>query len=96
MYLQYTFQVTALYQCVQGMPWFLGTAYIKHNLSISSQRICGCNDPKAIGNEPTSVISGLRLLLIDDVARHVSFLASSDSNFVTGQTQIIDGGIIFT
>ncbi|KAF3016211.1 hypothetical protein E8E14_011438 [Neopestalotiopsis sp. 37M] len=32
----------------------------------------------------------------DDVARHVSFLASSDSNFVTGQTQIIDGGIIFT
>ncbi|USW53483.1 Putative short-chain dehydrogenase/reductase SDR, NAD(P)-binding domain superfamily [Septoria linicola] len=32
----------------------------------------------------------------EDVARLVSFLGSSDSNYVTGQTQIVDGGIIFT
>ncbi|KAK3703863.1 hypothetical protein LTR37_014186 [Vermiconidia calcicola] len=32
----------------------------------------------------------------EDVAKLVSFLASQDSNFVTGQTQLVDGGIIFT
>lgn len=31
-----------------------------------------------------------------DVAKLVSFLASSDSDFVTGQTQVVDGGIVFT
>ncbi|KAI3333923.1 hypothetical protein F4824DRAFT_490613 [Ustulina deusta] len=32
----------------------------------------------------------------EDVAKLVSFLASSDSDFVTGQTQLVDGGIIYT
>ncbi|KAI1102896.1 NAD(P)-binding protein [Jackrogersella minutella] len=32
----------------------------------------------------------------EDVAKLVSFLASSDSDFVTGQTQIVDGGVYFT
>ncbi|KAI0178722.1 hypothetical protein GGR52DRAFT_270437 [Hypoxylon sp. FL1284] len=32
----------------------------------------------------------------DDVARLVSFLASSDSDYVTGQTQLVDGGTHFT
>ncbi|KAI1490749.1 hypothetical protein F5X96DRAFT_694127 [Biscogniauxia mediterranea] len=32
----------------------------------------------------------------EDVAKLVSFLASSDSDFVTGQTQIVDGGITFS
>lgn len=32
----------------------------------------------------------------EDVAKFVSFLAGSDSDFVTGQTQIVDGGINFT
>ncbi|KAI0116049.1 NAD(P)-binding protein [Hypoxylon sp. NC0597] len=32
----------------------------------------------------------------EDVAKLVSFLASSDSNYVTGQTQIVDGGIFCT
>ncbi|KAK5175577.1 uncharacterized protein LTR77_000716 [Saxophila tyrrhenica] len=32
----------------------------------------------------------------EDVAKLVSFLASQDSNFVTGQTQLVDGGIVFT
>ncbi|RYO91839.1 hypothetical protein DL762_001919 [Monosporascus cannonballus] len=32
----------------------------------------------------------------EDVAKLVSFLASSDSDFCTGQTQVVDGGIVFT
>ncbi|KAI1380509.1 hypothetical protein F4677DRAFT_407070 [Hypoxylon crocopeplum] len=37
-----------------------------------------------------------RVSVPEDVAKLVSFLASSDSNFITGQTQLVDGGIIFT
>ena len=37
-----------------------------------------------------------RVSVPEDVAKLVSFLGSSDSNFVTGQTQVVDGGIIFT
>lgn len=32
----------------------------------------------------------------EDVAKLVSFLASKDSDYITGQTYIVDGGIIFT
>ncbi|KAK2020911.1 acetoin reductase [Colletotrichum zoysiae] len=32
----------------------------------------------------------------DDVAKLVSFLAGPDSDHVTGQTQLVDGGIVFT
>lgn len=37
-----------------------------------------------------------RVSVPEDVAKLVSFLASSDSDFVTGQTQIVDGGIVLT
>ncbi|KAI1080053.1 hypothetical protein F5B20DRAFT_542071 [Whalleya microplaca] len=37
-----------------------------------------------------------RVSVPEDVAKLVSFLASSDSDFVTGQTQVVDGGIVFT
>lgn len=37
-----------------------------------------------------------RISVPEDVARLVSFLASSDSDFVTGQTQVVDGGIVYT
>ncbi|KAI0483611.1 hypothetical protein F4859DRAFT_473463 [Xylaria cf. heliscus] len=37
-----------------------------------------------------------RVSVPEDVAKLVSFLASSDSDFVTGQTQLVDGGIVFT
>lgn len=32
----------------------------------------------------------------EDVAKLVSFLCSSDSDFITGQTQIVDGGTFYT
>jgi NAD(P)-dependent dehydrogenase (short-subunit alcohol dehydrogenase family) len=37
-----------------------------------------------------------RVSVPEDVSNLVSFLASSDSNFITGQTQVVDGGIIYT
>ena len=37
-----------------------------------------------------------RVSVPEDVAKLVSFLASTDSDFVTGQTQLVDGGIILT
>lgn len=37
-----------------------------------------------------------RVSVPEDVAKLVSFLASHDSDYITGQTQIVDGGIIFT
>lgn len=37
-----------------------------------------------------------RVSVPEDVAKLVSFLASSDSDFVTGQTQLVDGGMILT
>jgi NAD(P)-dependent dehydrogenase (short-subunit alcohol dehydrogenase family) len=32
----------------------------------------------------------------EDVAKLVGFLASSDAEYITGQTYVVDGGIIFT
>lgn len=37
-----------------------------------------------------------RVSVPEDVAKLVSFLASSDSDFITGQTQLVDGGMFFT
>lgn len=37
-----------------------------------------------------------RVSVPEDVAKLVSFLASKDSDYVTGQTMVVDGGIIFT
>lgn len=37
-----------------------------------------------------------RVSVPEDVAKVVSFLAGPDSDYVTGQTQIVDGGMVFT
>lgn len=37
-----------------------------------------------------------RVSVPEDVAKLVSFLASKDSNYITGQCMVVDGGIIFT
>ncbi|KAJ8119227.1 hypothetical protein ONZ43_g3782 [Nemania bipapillata] len=37
-----------------------------------------------------------RLGVPEDVAKMVSFLASSDSDYITGQTPLVDGGTVFT
>ena len=37
-----------------------------------------------------------RVSVPEDVAKLVSFQAGEDSGYITGQTQVVDGGIIFT
>ena len=36
-----------------------------------------------------------RLAQVEDIAKVISFLASDDSNYITGQTIIVDGGTVF-
>lgn len=36
-----------------------------------------------------------RLAQVEDIANVISFLASDDSNYITGQTIIVDGGTVF-
>ena len=43
----------------------------------------------------TDQITLKRLSKPEDVANVVSFLASSDSDYITGQTIIVDGGMRF-
>ncbi|KAK1594649.1 acetoin reductase [Colletotrichum navitas] len=42
------------------------------------------------------LIAQKRTSVPEDVAKLVSFLAGPDSDHVTGQTQLVDGGIVFT
>ncbi|GJC84824.1 diacetyl reductase [(S)-acetoin forming] [Colletotrichum liriopes] len=44
----------------------------------------------------SELIAQKRTSVPEDVAKLVSFLAGPDSDHVTGQTQIVDGGIIYT
>ena len=44
----------------------------------------------------TELIALGRTSVPEDVAKTVSFLGCGDSDYMTGQTLVIDGGIIFT
>lgn len=46
-------------------------------------------------NSERSITLG-RTSVPEDVAKMVSFLASEDSNYVTGQTMLVDGGMAFS
>lgn len=52
-----------------------------------------------LGETLKNKISGIPLGRIEepeDVANYVSFLASEDSNYITGQAAVIDGGMVFS
>ncbi|MDO4232343.1 MAG: acetoin reductase [Lautropia sp.] len=51
--------------------------------------------PKQAWNEFTGGILAGRPQVPDDVANLVSFLASSDADYITGQTIMTDGGMVF-
>ncbi|WP_432513007.1 acetoin reductase [Kineococcus sp. SYSU DK001] len=50
---------------------------------------------EALAENAQSILLG-RVSVPDDVAKMVSFLASPDSDYVTGQTMLVDGGIQFS
>ncbi|RIY32194.1 diacetyl reductase [Psittacicella melopsittaci] len=52
-------------------------------------------EPKQAWNTFTKDILVGRPQVPDDVAKLVSFLASSDSDYITGQTILTDGGMVF-
>ncbi|KAJ3906055.1 3-oxoacyl-reductase [Lentinula edodes] len=53
--------------------------------------------PKGENFQKTKITITLgRTSVPEDVAKMVSFLASSDSDYVTGQTMLVDGGIAFS
>jgi meso-butanediol dehydrogenase / (S,S)-butanediol dehydrogenase / diacetyl reductase len=62
-----------------------------------------CRDSKEEGTKPRSALEALRgqialgrLSSGEDVAGTVSFLAGEDSDYLTGQTLIVDGGMHFS
>ena len=55
----------------------------------------GLQKGEALAENAKSILLG-RVSVPDDVARMVSFLASEDSDYVTGQTLLVDGGIQFS
>lgn len=57
--------------------------------------ISGLSKEDSLKNVEGSITLG-RMSVPEDVAKMVSFLASEDSNYITGQTMLVDGGIIFS
>lgn len=50
---------------------------------------------EALAENAKSILLG-RVSVPDDVAQLVSFLSSTDSDYITGQTMLVDGGIQFS
>ena len=55
----------------------------------------GLERGQALAQNAEAILLG-RVSVPDDVARLVSFLASADADYVTGQTMLVDGGIQFS
>ncbi|KAI2633437.1 hypothetical protein GGS21DRAFT_135198 [Xylaria nigripes] len=66
------------------------------NMKPGMAQSMGLPTEQLIGVMAESLTAMKRLGTPEDIAKMVSFLASEDSNFVTGQTQLVDGGIHFT
>ena len=55
----------------------------------------GVKKGDTIKNYSEDLIALGRTSVPEDVAKCVSYLASPDSDYMTGQTLVIDGGIVF-
>ncbi|KAK5110040.1 hypothetical protein LTR85_001561 [Meristemomyces frigidus] len=56
----------------------------------------GAKKGETIAKYSGELIALGRVSVPEDVAKLVSFLASRDSDYITGQTQVVDGGIVMT
>ena len=59
-------------------------------------KVRGVAKGETIKNVSGELIALGRTSVPEDVAKTVSYLAGPDSDYMTGQTLVIDGGIIFT
>jgi NAD(P)-dependent dehydrogenase (short-subunit alcohol dehydrogenase family) len=59
-------------------------------------KLKGAKKGDMIKKYSTDLIALDRTSVPEDVSKTVSFLCSEDSDYVTGQTIVVDGGIIFT
>lgn len=84
---QYDIRVNAYCPGVADTPMWerIDAAFVKHK----------GYEPKQAWKEFTGGILVGRPQEPDDVANLVSFLASEDSNYITGQTILTDGGMVF-
>lgn len=84
---QYNIRVNAYCPGVADTPMWerIDAAFVKHK----------GYEPKQAWNEFTDGILVGRPQQPDDVANLVSFLASSDADYITGQTIVTDGGMVF-
>ncbi|CAF1060658.1 unnamed protein product, partial [Didymodactylos carnosus] len=75
----------------------------KHNITVTAYapglvdtEIWNVNSKEAIFKKCSDEMIALkRIAMPEDVAKFVSFLASTDSDYITGQTIAVDGGIIY-
>ncbi|OQN97882.1 hypothetical protein B0A48_16193 [Cryoendolithus antarcticus] len=56
----------------------------------------GAKKGDTIAKYTSDLIALKRVSVPEDVSKLVSFLAGRDSDYITGQCQVVDGGIIFT
>lgn len=76
-------------------PGIVGTA-MWEQIDENMGKIKGARKGETIRKFSQDLIALGRTSVPEDVAKLVSFLASEDSEYVTGQTMVVDGGIQFT
>ncbi len=76
-------------------PGIVGTA-MWDMLDEELGKMTGVQKGESIRKYSQELISLGRTSVPEDVSSTVHFLASNDSDYMTGQTIVIDGGIVFT
>ncbi|KAF7369257.1 NAD-binding protein [Mycena venus] len=88
---------------VRGLTQAAAQEFAPHGITVNAYAPGGIDTPMMIGNrdrtermEEAKQMSPLKLVGVPaDIASLVSFLASAESRFITGQTMSIDGGAFF-
>lgn len=76
-------------------PGVVGTAMLE-SIDEEIGKLTGAQKGETIKKYADEVIAMGRVSVPEDVSKVVSFLAGPDSDYMTGQTVVVDGGIVFT